>query len=155
MIEIALYQPDIAQNVGTIIRTAVALNMPVHVMEPMGFVWDEPKMRRAGMDYLVRADVSRHHSFSVFHESVKKRGKRVVLLTTKGATDIREFKFEKDDVILFGRESAGVPDDVHEISDARVVIPMVEGERSMNIAISCGIAAFEALKQTETLPAKK
>lgn len=152
MIEIALYQPDIAQNVGTIIRTAVALNMPVHVMEPMGFVWDEPKMRRAGMDYLERADVSRHHSFNQFHENIKSRGKRMVLLTTKGATDIRDFEFQENDVLLFGRESAGVPDDVHDAADARVVIPMIEGERSMNIAISCGMAAFEALKQTGNLP---
>lgn len=152
MPEIALYQPDIAQNVGTIVRTAVALGMPVHVMEPMGFVWDEPKMRRAGMDYLDRANITRHKSYTNFYEQVKAQGKRIVLLTTKGATPIQDFKFQANDVLLFGRESAGVPDDVHNQADARVVIPMVTGERSMNLAITCGITAYEALKQQNMLP---
>ncbi len=152
MPEIALYQPDIAQNVGTIVRTAVALGMPVHVMEPMGFVWDEPKMRRAGMDYLDRANITRHKSYTNFYEQVKAQGKRIVLLTTKGATPIQDFEFQANDVLLFGRESAGVPGDVHNQADARVVIPMVAGERSMNLAITCGITAYEALKQQNMLP---
>lgn len=145
-LKIVLFQSDIAQNVGSIIRTAVCFGLEVHLIEPLGFRWNAQKMRRAGMDYLERADVTRHPSWEAFLE-VKNEG-RLVALTTKGSKSLEGFAFKTDDYLLFGRESAGLPDEVHEQADARVRIPMVEGERSMNLAQSCAIVSFEALRQT-------
>ena len=146
---LVLYQPDIAQNVGSIIRTAVCFGLEVHLIEPMGFPWNEPKMRRAGMDYLERAQVVRHPDWQSFMGG--KDSGRLVALTTKGSESLAVFTFKPNDYLLFGRESAGLPDSVHKQTDARVRIPMAKGERSMNLAQSCAIVGFEALRQTGEL----
>jgi tRNA (cytidine/uridine-2'-O-)-methyltransferase len=145
-IQIALYQPDMPQNVGSIIRTSVAFDYTVHIIMPTGFVFNEQKMRRAGMDYLDRACIVKHNSFEDFVNSdYVKNSNRIVLMTTKGAKPLQEFTFENNDILLFGRESAGVPDDVHNWSDERVFIPMKQGERSINLAQSVAITAFRAI----------
>ena len=150
---IVLYQPDIAQNVGSIIRTAVCFGLEVHLIEPMGFAWNEAKMQRAGMDYLERAKVTRHTSWQSFMAS--KDSARLVALTTKGSESLEKFAFRENDYLLFGRESAGLPEEVHAKADARVRIPMAEGERSMNLAQSCAIVSFEALRQTTLINAEE
>ena len=144
--QIVLYQPDIAQNVGSILRTAVCFSLEVHLIEPMGFPWNAAKMQRAGMDYLERAQITRHKSWQDFL-AVKQSG-RLVALTTKGRESLENFTFQQDDYLLFGRESAGLPEHVHKQATARVRIPMAEGERSMNLAQSCSVVSFEALRQT-------
>lgn len=154
-VQIALYQPDIAQNVGTIIRTAVCWGVPVHLIEPMGFVWNEPRMKRAGMDYLDQADITRHTGWAAFQQWQKEQGKRapgenrqrLVALTTKGAENLPDFTFMPGDILLFGRESAGLPSDVHAVCDGRVRIPMVENVRSINLAQSAAVATYTALAQ--------
>ena len=143
---IALYQPDIAQNTGTILRMAVCFGLPVDIIEPCGFVWNSKELKRAGMDYLDKADVTRHMAWETFIEN--HRDKRLVLLTTKSSIPHTDFKFQKDDILLFGRESAGVPEEVHNYIKNRIRIPMMPDERSLNIAISCGIATSEAMRQT-------
>jgi tRNA (cytidine/uridine-2'-O-)-methyltransferase len=142
---IALYQTDIAQNFGAICRTCTGFGVPLHVIEPTGFTWNDPKMQRAGMDYLQRVEVTRHKSWNKFCDN-KPKG-RVVLITTNGDISLTEFKSQPNDIYLFGRESAGVPQDVHDSADIRVVIPMVDGERSFNIAQSAAMVIFEAFRQ--------
>lgn len=149
---IILYQTDQAQNLGTIVRTAVTLGVRVHVIEPLGFVWDEPKMRRAGMDYLDRADLVRHKSWQKFLDAEKEHIKRLVAVTTKGAEFLQGFKPEEGDYYIFGQESAGLPDVIHEASSARIRIPMQEGERSINLAVSAGIVMFDVLSKQGKLP---
>ena len=143
---IALYQPDIPQNTGTILRLAACFNLPVDIIEPCGFVWNDKQMRRAGMDYLDNVDVVRHMSWETFCEAYK--NKRLVLLTTHGSIPHTQFQFDKDDILLFGRESAGVPEEVHNYVNARIRIPMKQNERSINLAMSCAIAVSEAMRQT-------
>ena len=143
---IALYQPDIPQNTGTILRLAACFGLPVDIIEPCGFVWNDKQMRRAGMDYLDNVDVVRHMSWETFQQTYK--GKRLVLMTTHGSVPHTQFQFDKDDILLFGRESAGVPEDVHNYVDARIRIPMKQNERSINLAMSCAIAVSEAMRQT-------
>lgn len=150
--DIVLYQTDMAQNFGTIVRTAVTLGVRIHVVEPLGFVWDERKMRRSGMDYLERADIKRHKSWAKFMESEQTSIKRLVAITTKGSAPLNKFTPIMGDYYVFGQESAGLPDSIHEISDARIIIPMVTGERSMNIAVSCGIVMYDVLTKTNLLP---
>ncbi|WP_294215218.1 tRNA (cytidine(34)-2'-O)-methyltransferase [uncultured Sphingomonas sp.] len=147
---IALYQPDIAGNVGAVMRTAACLAIGVDLIEPMGFQWDDKRVARAAMDYIDHVSVTRHADWATFVGQVSGR---LVLLTTRGATPLHDFAFRADDVLLFGRESAGVPDDVHARADARVVIPMARGVRSMNLSVSAGIVAAEALRQTGGWPA--
>jgi len=145
-IEIALYQPDMPQNVGSIIRTSVAFGYKVNIIMPTGFVFSSQKLQRAGMDYIQRADIEKHKSFDDFKESESvKKANRVILLTTKGAKPIQDFKFEDGDLLLFGRESAGVPEGVHEFADEKVFIPMKAGERSINLAQSVAISAYAAM----------
>lgn len=144
--EIVLYQPDIAQNVGSIIRMAVCFGIPIHLIEPMGFPFNEAKFRRAGMDYLDRAKLTRHKSWDDFMAQ-KASEKRLVALTTKSSGLMNDFSFKSGDYLLFGRESAGLPDSVHDVCDARVRIPMVNGERSMNLAQSCAVTCYEAQRQ--------
>ena len=151
MVQIVLYQPDIAQNVGSIIRTAVCFGVPVHLIEPMGFPWHAAKFKRAGMDYIDRAQITRHMSWAQFM-AAKPAAARLVALTTKGSTALPDFTFTVDDWLLFGRESAGLPDEVHEQAAARVRIPMAAGERSMNLAQSCAITSYTALAQIAALP---
>jgi tRNA (cytidine/uridine-2'-O-)-methyltransferase len=147
---IALYQPDIPQNTGTILRLAACFGVPVDIIEPAGFPWDDAKLRRAGMDYRELAAIARHVSWTAFHAA---RGPgRLVLLTTKARSSPYDFAFAPDDTLLLGRESAGVPDDVHDACDARLRIPMVAGVRSLNVAVAAALALGEALRQCGGFP---
>ena len=146
---IALYQPDIAGNVGAILRTAACMGIAVDLIEPMGFTWSEKAVARAGMDYVGAVEIVRHVDWDAFVAQV--RG-RIVLLTTKGAVRLDAAVFQADDVLLMGSEGAGVPDDVHARADLRVLIPMRPGLRSMNISVATGIVAAEALRQTGGWP---
>jgi len=146
-----LYQPDIPQNTGSVIRTATCFGVGMDLVEPMGFVWDEKRIRRAGMDYLEHADVVRHASWQAYR-TTQPADSRLVLLTTQGAERLDEFRFQPGDRLLFGRESAGVPPDVHQAADARVIIPMVPAMRSINVAVSVGIVMAEALRQLDAWP---
>ncbi len=147
---IALYQPDIAGNVGAILRTAACLGLGVDLIEPMGFAWSDKALARAGMDYVGSVDVVRHADWDSFAAQVSGR---IVLLTTRGAVRLHDAAFRADDTLLMGSEGAGVPDEVHARSDVRVVIPMRAGMRSLNISVSAGIVAAEALRQTGGWPA--
>lgn len=151
--EIALFQPDIAGNVGTILRTAACFGAPAHIIEPCGFPFGDAALKRAGMDYAVRANVRRHPNWGSFRQCSQSGRQRIVLLTTAGATPLPDFEFEASDVLLFGSESAGVPHHVHEAVTARVAIPMQTGFRSLNVAVAAGIALAEALRQTKGFPA--
>lgn len=148
-LRIALYQPDIAGNVGATMRTCACLGLALDLIEPMGFQWDDKRVARAAMDYIDHVSVTRHADWAAFTAQAPGR---LVLLTTRGATPLHDFAFCADDVLLFGRESAGVPDTVHAQCDARVVIPMAPGLRSMNLSVSAGIVAAEALRQTGGWP---
>ncbi len=152
-IRIALYQPDIPQNTGTIIRMAACFSVGVDIIEPAGFSLSDRWLRRAGMDYLERATLTRHTSFEDFRAATAGEG-RLVLLTTSGATDLHDFVFEPGDTLLFGRESEGAPPRVHEAADARIVIPMAAGMRSLNLAVSAAIATAEALRQIGGFPTR-
>lgn len=145
---LSLYCPDIAQNTGTCLRTGACLGVPVHLIEPAGFPTGSAAFRRAGMDYVDAVDFVRHASFAAFEDWRRGQGRRLVLFTTRGATPLHHFTFSRDDVLLFGRESAGVPPEVHDAADARVVIPLRPGLRSLNVAVAAGIALAEALRQT-------
>ena len=147
---IALYQPDIAGNVGAILRTAACLGLGVDLIEPMGFTWSDKALARSGMDYVGQVDVVRHMDWDAFLAQVTGR---IVLLTTKGAVRLDAATFAADDVLLMGSEGAGVPDEVHAVADMRVLIPMRPGMRSMNISVATGIVAAEALRQTGGWPA--
>lgn len=142
---IALYQPDIPQNVGAMMRLCACLNMKLHVIEPTTFIWKENEFRRAGMDYVEHVDLTRHSSWNSFLDNMAQR--RIVLMTTKGAQPLYSFSFRPDDVILMGSESAGAPAYVHDRSDARIFIPMQAGVRSMNIVTAAAIAGGETLRQ--------
>lgn len=145
--QIALYQPDIAQNTGTILRLCACLGMAAHIIEPAGFPFSDRLFRRAGMDYLDHVSVTRHDSWSKFEDWRKAQGTRLLLFTTKAATDYRDFHYQTSDILLFGRESAGVTDAVVEAADARLVIPITPGLRSLNVAMTAAMAAGEALRQ--------
>ena len=151
MIEIALYQPDIAANAGTLARLCACLTLKLVIIEPAGFAWDDSRLRRAGMDYLDIATIERAASWSHFVTS--RKGRRLVLLTTKAAQPYTAFQFRADDVLLLGRESAGVPADVHAAVDARLTIPMAPGARSLNVAMACAMVTAEALRQIGGFPA--
>lgn len=148
--EVILYQPDIAGNLGAIMRSCTCFGTPLSVIEPCGFPLTAKALRRTAMDYGAPDTLLRHKSWDAF-QSVKPQG-RLVLFTTKAAAPITEFEFQPTDRLIFGRESAGVPDEVHETSDARVLIPILNGARSFNLSVSVGIALFEALRQTDQLP---
>lgn len=147
-LRIALYQPDIPGNTGTILRLAACLGLQVDIIEPAGFVLSDKNLRRAGMDYLASVTMTRHVNWNRFEDWRAGEGRRLVLASTKAASPYWDFAFRPDDVLLFGRESAGVPDDVHDKADARILIPMVEGQRSINVAMSAAMIAGEALRQT-------
>ena len=146
---IALYQPDQAGNVGTILRLAACLGVPVDVIEPCGFAFSDRALKRAGMDYAGMAAVTRHPGWEAFVEAAQGR---IVLFTTRGAARIDQAKFAADDILLFGSESTGAPDEVHRCSGLRVRIPQAQGTRSLNIAVAAGIALAEALRQTGGWP---
>lgn len=151
--DIALFQPDIAGNVGTTLRTAACFGVSAHIVEPCGFPFSDSALKRAGMDYAARANVTRHADWAAFHAWAAGAGKRIVLMTTTGATPLPAFPFAPNDLLLFGAESMGVPAHVHEAAAARVAIPMQNGFRSLNVAVAAGIALAEALRQTKGFPA--
>ncbi len=146
---IALYQPDIPQNTGTILRLGACLGLPVEVIEPCGFALSDRSLRRAGMDYIDSAALIRHMNFAAFDTLRRNQGRRLVLLTTQSASPYGDFSFTSNDVILFGRESAGVPDEVHDSADHRLLIPMQPGQRSLNLAVSVAMVAGEVLRQLD------
>ncbi|MEM9575253.1 MAG: tRNA (cytidine(34)-2'-O)-methyltransferase [Pseudomonadota bacterium] len=149
---VALYQPDIAGNLGTILRTCACLNVPVDIIEPCGFPFSDRSLKRAGMDYFEQADYSRHADWNAFLAFVESDFARIVLLSSKAEHSYHQFSFKKDDILLFGSESAGVPIDVHQRADARITIPMQKGMRSLNLAVSAGMSVGEALRQTGQFP---
>jgi tRNA (cytidine/uridine-2'-O-)-methyltransferase len=145
--QIALFQPDIPQNTGTILRLCACLGLASHIIEPAGFPISDRSFRRAGMDYLDHVRLSRHDSWTKFEEWRKAEGRRLLLFTTRAATDYRDFHYQSSDILLFGRESAGVTDAVVTAADARLVIPIKAELRSLNVAMSVAMAAGEALRQ--------
>ncbi|ESY64199.1 tRNA (cytidine(34)-2'-O)-methyltransferase [Mesorhizobium sp. B283B1A] len=146
-LRIALYQPDIAGNTGTILRFAACLGLGVDIIEPAGFPLSDKALRRAGMDYLEMTALTRHVDWDAFEDWRKVHAKRLVLLSTKATAPYTEFAFAQGDILLFGRESAGVPDPVHQAADARLTIPMQGGARSINVALSVAMVAGEAVRQ--------
>jgi len=146
---IALYQPDIAQNTGTILRFCACLDVDAHIIEPAGFAASDRTMRRAGMDYLDHVRLRRHLSWAAFLEWRRQEvpGARLLLLTTRSDTPYFAFPYAESDILLLGRESAGVPPDVHAAADARLSVPMQAGMRSLNVAVAAAMVAGEALRQ--------
>lgn len=151
-LRLALYQPDIPQNTGTILRMAACLGVGVDVIMPAGFDMTDRSLRRAGLDYLDHVDLVRHADWEAFRGAVRLAGRRLVLLTTRAELTHAEFRFEANDTLMLGRESAGVPDAVHATVEARVKIPMREGLRSLNIAVAGALVLGEALRQTGQWP---
>lgn len=149
---IALYEPDIPQNTGTILRTCACLGVEAHIIEPAGFPVTDRAFRRAGMDYLDRVTILRHADFAAFEDWRRRERLTLVLMTTAGAQNYLDHAYAADQVILFGRESAGVPPAVHEAAEVRLRIPVAEGLRSLNIAVSVAMVAGEALRQTAGFP---
>jgi tRNA (cytidine/uridine-2'-O-)-methyltransferase len=145
---IALYEPDIPQNTGTVLRLCACLGIEAHIIEPAGFPTSDRAFRRAGMDYLDAVAIVRHASWRDFDTWRRAEHYRLALFTTTAAVSYLDYRFMTDDILLFGRESAGVPAEVHAAADARLVIPMRPGLRSLNVAIAAAMAAGEALRQT-------
>ncbi len=145
---LALYQPDIPQNAGTMLRACACLGVDAAIVEPAGFPVSDRHFRRAGMDYLEHVDIARHVSFAAFENWRRGEGRRLVLLTTQGATSYLDFAFRPDDVLMVGRESASVPPDVHAAADARIVVPIRPELRSLNVAVAAAMALGEAIRQT-------
>jgi len=145
---IALYEPDIPQNTGTILRLCACLGIAADIIEPAGFPTSDRAFRRAGMDYLDAVTVSRHRSWREFESWRRGAHPRLVLFTTAACISYLDYRYHADDILLFGRESAGVPEEVHAAADARLVIPMRSGLRSLNVAVAAAMAAGEALRQT-------
>jgi tRNA (cytidine/uridine-2'-O-)-methyltransferase len=152
MPRIALYQPDIPHNTGAILRFAACMGVDVDIIEPAGFDLSDRGLKRAGMDYVERAALRRHISFESFEIFRAEQGSRLVLLSTKAAIPYTDFAFRPDDMLLFGRESAGVPPSVHERAEARLIVPMRPGLRSINLAMTVAMVTGEALRQTGGLP---
>ncbi|TGV14364.1 tRNA (cytidine(34)-2'-O)-methyltransferase [Mesorhizobium sp. M8A.F.Ca.ET.173.01.1.1] len=146
-LRIALYQPDIAGNTGTILRFAACLGLGVDIIEPAGFPLSDRALKRAGMDYLEIAALTRHVDWNAFEEWRKARADRLVLLSTRATAPYTDFSFTDRDILLFGRESAGVPDPVHQAADVRLTIPMQPTARSLNVALSVAMVAGEAIRQ--------
>jgi tRNA (cytidine/uridine-2'-O-)-methyltransferase len=153
LIRLALYQPDIPQNTGTILRLGACLGVEVDIIEPAGFAFSEARFRRAGMDYVALASFERHISFEAFETARKAAGRRLVLLSTRAETPYPDFAFSPFDTLVLGRESCGVPEAVHAAADARVIIPMRPGLRSLNVAVAAAMVLGEALRQTGGFPA--
>ncbi|MDQ0473644.1 tRNA (cytidine(34)-2'-O)-methyltransferase [Labrys wisconsinensis] len=153
MLTLALYQPDIPQNAGTMLRLCACLGVEAAIVEPASFPVSDRAFRRAGMDYLDRIAITRHVSFAAFEDWRRGRGRRLVLLSTRAALPYAEFAFDADDVVMVGRESAGVPDAVHAAADARLLVPMRPGLRSLNVAVAAAMVLGEALRQTGALAA--
>ena len=150
--EIALIEPDIAGNVGAIMRTAACLGIRVHIVEPCGFPFGVRALRRAGMDYAASADIVRHADIDAFLKVMADRARRMVLMTTAGATPMPRFSFATNDVLIMGSEGKGAPAVIHDAAHARVVIPLQPGYRSFNVSVAAGIGLAEALRQTDGWP---
>jgi tRNA (cytidine/uridine-2'-O-)-methyltransferase len=150
--QIALYEPDIPQNTGTILRLAACLGLAAHIIEPAGFPVSDRAFRRAGLDYLDQVTIERHLSFAAFEAWREAAGARLVLLTTASATCYLDHAFQREDILLLGRESAGVPEPVHRAAQARLCIPMRPGLRSLNVAVAAAMAVGEGLRQTGGFP---
>jgi tRNA (cytidine/uridine-2'-O-)-methyltransferase len=146
-VRLVLFQPDIPQNLGAIIRLGACFDLPIEVVEPCGFPLTDAKAKRAALDYGANAVFNRHESWDRFLASPARAEGRLILFTTKGAAFLQDFAFQPSDLLMFGRESAGVPDEVAALTDARVRIPLNAAARSLNVAVSAGVAAFEALRQ--------
>jgi tRNA (cytidine/uridine-2'-O-)-methyltransferase len=151
-VSIAFYQPDIPQNTGSILRLAACLGVATHIIEPAGFPTGDRAFRRAGMDYLAHVELMRHTDWDAFQSWRTNAGRRLVLFTTRAATRHLDHAFGPADVLLFGRESSGVPEQVHSAADVRLLIPMRTGLRSLNVALACAIGLAEALRQTGGFP---
>lgn len=147
LLRLALYQPDIAANTGAMMRLCACLGLGLDIIEPCGFVFDDRKMKRVAMDYIEYITYKRHASWNEFKDQVGP--KRLILLTTKADMPYHQFKFRKDDILLIGRESAGVPEEIHQSVNARVMIPMHKEARSLNVGMAAAIVAAEALRQVE------
>lgn len=152
-LRLALYQPDIPQNCATLLRLTACVGVAADIIEPCGFVLSDANFRRAGMDYLARAVLTRHSSWQAFRRRQASSGRRLILLTTKGETAYTDFAFRPDDLLMVGRESAGVPSEVAATADARLVIPLLPGLRSLNVAVAASMVLGEALRQTGGFPA--
>jgi tRNA (cytidine/uridine-2'-O-)-methyltransferase len=146
---LALFQPDIPGNVGAILRSCACFGVPVDLIEPLGFPWDDKRVRRAGMDYFDRVAIARHADWAAFRAATPGR---LVLLTSRGSVPIDDVTFDSGDVILMGSESAGAPPHVHAAADLRIRIPMAPGLRSLNVSVAAAVTLFEALRQTGQLP---
>ena len=146
--QIALYEPDIPQNTGTILRLCACLQVAAHIIEPAGFPVTDRAFRRAGMDYLDRVAITRHGSFAAFEDWRRAERLGLVLMTTAAESSYLDHAFRDDQIVLFGRESAGVPQAVHDAADTRLRIPIAEGLRSLNVAMAAALVTGEALRQT-------
>jgi tRNA (cytidine/uridine-2'-O-)-methyltransferase len=146
---LALFEPDIPQNTGAILRLGACLGVPVDIIEPCGFLLDDRRLRRAGMDYLDSVEMARHRSWRAYQAAIQGR---LLLLTTSGDTHYSEFAFRPDDNLLVGRESAGAPPEVHDRASARLAIPLRPGLRSLNVALAAAMVLGEALRQTDQFP---
>lgn len=154
LMRLALYEPDIPPNLGTLIRLGACLGVPLDVIEPCGFPWGDRDLKRAAMDYGALGEVIRHESWESFSTN-RVTSARIVLLTTKAALPFTAFTFKPSDILLVGRESAGVPDTIHQAADARVTIPMKPPARSLNMAVAAAMVLTEALRQTNGFPEAK
>ena len=153
--QLALYQPDIPQNAGTILRLCACLGVTAHIIEPTGFPASDKAFRRAGMDYLDQVTIIRHIGWADFDDFRRSYGFRLVLASTKAETRYTDFTYARSDILLMGRESAGVPQEVHDNADARLLIPMRQTLRSMNVAVTAAMIMGEALRQLDAFPAKE
>ena len=148
---IALYQPDIPQNTGNIFRLGACMGVAVDIIEPTGFVFDDKKFRRSAMDYIDHLEYKKHDDWEHFYKWIKENKFRLILMTTKSEDSLYNFEFRSSDILLFGRESAGVPDNIHQIVDHRLTIPMKDGVRSINLSSSVALVLGEGLRQINKL----
>ena len=148
---IALYQPDIPQNTGNIFRLGACLGVSVDIIEPTGFIFDDKKFKRSAMDYIDHVNYKKHTDWQHFYDWSQEKKYRLILMTTKARQSFYEFEFHSSDILLFGRESAGVPDNIHQIVDHRLTIPMKEGVRSINLSSSVALVLGEGLRQTNSI----
>lgn len=145
---IALYQPDIPQNLGAMMRLCACMEVGLDIIEPCGFIWDERKIRQSAMDYFDKISITRHKSWDSFYNTYKDQH-RIILMTTRADSHYTDFTFQEGDILLAGRESAGVPDELHNLADSRIGIPMSGGLRSLNIVNATSMILGEALRQTK------
>jgi tRNA (cytidine/uridine-2'-O-)-methyltransferase len=151
-LRLALFQPDIPQNTGTMLRMAACLGVGADIVEPAGFPVSDRHFRRSGMDYLDGVDLQRHVNFAAFEVARREAGARLVILSTRGKQTHLDFQFQNGDILMVGRESAGLPDEVHAVANAVLRIPMLPTMRSLNVAVSAALAVGEALRQINAFP---